>query len=59
MTSFLDILRKLGIFRSGSTSGVYHNAKERPTELQMDDVFDAEKDLINKDSHPSMNEPVK
>ena len=45
----LDLLRKLGIFRSGSTSGTYTNAVERPTELQMDDVFDAKKDLVNKE----------
>ena len=43
----LDILAKLGILRMGATSGTYHNAKERPTELQMDGVFNAKKDLIN------------
>ncbi len=32
----------------GATGGTYHNAKERPIELQMDGVFNAEKDLINK-----------
>jgi hypothetical protein len=46
--SVLDILRKLGILRMGATGGTYHNAKERPIELQMDGVFNAEKDLINK-----------
>lgn len=45
---FIDSLRKLGIFRSGSVSGTYKNATERPTELQMDGVFDAKKDLINE-----------
>lgn len=41
-------LRKLGIFRSGATSAVYHNAVERPTELQMSGVLDASKDLVTK-----------
>ncbi len=44
----MDVLRKLGIFRAGATSGTFKNAKERPTELQMDGVFDAEKDLVTK-----------
>lgn len=39
----IDIFRKLGIIRYGKTSGVYHNAKERPIELQDDGVFDAKK----------------
>lgn len=56
MASFLDMLRKLGIFRSGSTSGVYHNAKERPIELQDQGVFDANKDLVNHDSSESTDE---
>lgn len=41
-----ELLAKTGVFRSGATSGVYTNAKERPTELQMDGVFNAEKDLV-------------
>lgn len=45
--AFLDLLRKLGIFRSGATAGTYRNAKERPSELQMDGVFDAKKDLVH------------
>ncbi len=54
-------LRKLGIMRSGATSGTYKNAKERPTELQMDDVFDAEKDLVGGDkiSQKHKNESIK
>jgi hypothetical protein len=42
----LDVLRKLGIVRFGGKAAVYHNAQERPTEFMMDDVFDAEKDLV-------------
>ena len=41
-----DWLRKLGIFRSGCESAVYHNAAERPLSLQQDDVFDTEKDVL-------------
>ncbi|HOE00138.1 MAG TPA: hypothetical protein PLD40_02570 [Kiritimatiellia bacterium] len=43
----LRILQKLGILRFGATAATYKNAKERPIELQMDGVFNAEKDLIN------------
>ena len=42
-----DWLRKLGILRWGTTSGVYHNALERPQELQQPDIFNAKKDLVN------------
>lgn len=48
MSKFLDILRKLGIFRSGAVSGTYTNAVNRPSELQMEGVYDAKKDLVNK-----------
>ncbi|MDD4353508.1 MAG: hypothetical protein PHN56_03560 [Candidatus Nanoarchaeia archaeon] len=43
----LDILKKLGILRYGSTKATYKNAKERPIELQESGVFNAKKDLIN------------
>lgn len=43
----LELLNKLGIVRWGGTAGVYHNARERPLELQQPDVFNAERDLIN------------
>ena len=46
----IEILRKLGIFRSGKVKAVYRNAKERPIEFQEKGVFNAEKDLINKKS---------
>jgi hypothetical protein len=42
----LDILRKLGVVRRGATAGTYTDAKRRPTELQMDGVLDAERDLV-------------
>lgn len=44
----IDIFRKLGIIRYGKTSGVYHNAKERPIEFQEKGVFNSEKDLISE-----------
>jgi hypothetical protein len=46
----LDVLRKLGIVRFGAKAAVYHNAKERPLEFMMDDVFNAEKDLVAQKS---------
>ena len=47
--SLLDILRKLGILRYGAEAGVYTNAADRPTSLQMDGVFDAKKDLVHRE----------
>lgn len=44
---FMDLLRKLGIFRSGAVAGTYTDAKERPSELQMEGVLDAKKDLVS------------
>ncbi|MBA4018781.1 MAG: hypothetical protein C0483_16560 [Pirellula sp.] len=44
---FLELLSELGILRWGGTAGVYHNALERPIELQQPGVFNAERDLIN------------
>ena len=44
--SLLDVLRKLGILRFGGEAGVYTNAADRPTSLQMDGVFDEKKDLV-------------
>ena len=45
----LDWLRRLGIFRFGAEASVYHNARERPASLQMDDVFNSKKDVIHLD----------
>ncbi len=49
----LDWLRRLGIFRFGAEASVYHNARERPASLQMDDVFNSKKDVINLDERKS------
>jgi hypothetical protein len=43
-----DLLRKLGIFRSGASKGIYHNAADRPMPLQDNSVFDEKKDLTTK-----------
>lgn len=48
MKKIVDILRKLGIFRSGSFSAKYKSGKDIPFELLMDDVFDSKKDLTRK-----------
>jgi hypothetical protein len=57
--TLIDWLRRLGILRFGSESGVYHNAKERPTSFQMDGVFNSEKDVINLDNRPAPpNQPA-
>jgi hypothetical protein len=45
--TFLDWLRRLGILRFGAEAGVYRNALERPLSLQMGDVFDSKKDVID------------
>lgn len=47
MPKIIDLLRKLGIFRSGSTAATYTTAKDRPLELQQDDVFNEKQDVIN------------
>ena len=44
----LDVLAKLGIMRFGTKAAVYKSATERPTELMMDDVVNAERDLTTR-----------
>lgn len=46
--NILQWLNKLGILRWGGTVAVYHNAKERPIELQQPGVFNAERDLVGR-----------
>jgi len=48
--SLLDTLRKLGIVRFGTKAATYRNATERPTEFMMDNVCNAEKEVINLDA---------
>lgn len=45
---FSDILRKLGIVRSGVVRGTYKSYKDMPDELMYDNVFNKKKDLIGK-----------
>lgn len=55
--SLIDWLRRLGILRWGARSGTYTSGADRPTELMMDDVYDAGKDLVptgpRRDACPS------
>lgn len=53
--SLLDVLRKLGILRFGGEAGVYKNAADRPTSLQMDGVFDEKKDLVTPEDLKRLN----
>ncbi len=46
--SVIDILRKLGILRFGARAGTYTNATNRPTEFQMEGVYNADKDLVTR-----------
>lgn len=51
----IDWLRRLGIFRSGKETAVYHNAKERPVSFMMEGVLDSKKDVIDLNREPSEN----
>jgi len=42
----MDLLRKLGVLRWGAKGYSYKNGKEIPAEALMDDVYDAQKDLL-------------
>jgi hypothetical protein len=53
----IDWLRKLGILRFGAEAGVYRNAKDRPMSLQMDGVFNSEKDVVNLDRKAKPDSP--
>lgn len=46
-------LRKLGILRYGTKSYTYTSGKDMPAEALMDDVYDADKDLICNDKDKS------
>ena len=46
---FVDLLRKLGILRYGAKSGTYTSAKDMPTELFQENVYDAKKDLVHRE----------
>ena len=45
---FFDLLAKLGILRVGAKAATYRTGTERPAELLMDGVYDADRDLTTK-----------
>ncbi len=57
--NLLDLLRKLGILRFGGTAATYKSGADRPTELMMDDVYDAKKDLVGSERKPGDDTPGK
>jgi hypothetical protein len=57
--SLIDWLRKLGILRYGATAATYKDGGERPTELMMDGVYDAKKDLVAGGREGGKDEPRK
>jgi len=44
--NLLDLLRKLGVLRWGAKGYSYKNGQEIPAESLMDDVYNAQKDLL-------------
>lgn len=44
----LTLLRKLGILRYGTKNYTYTNGQDMPAKALMDDVYDEEKDLVNR-----------
>ena len=57
--NLIDILKKLGILRYGAVKGTYSSAKDMPSELLMDDVYDAKKDLVGKEDLQKVGDAIK
>jgi hypothetical protein len=57
--NLIDILRKLGILRYGFAKGTYTSGKDMPSELLMDDVYDAKKDLVGKEDLQKVGDALK
>lgn len=55
----LTLLRKLGILRYGTKSYTYTSGKDLPAKALMDDVYDEEKDLVNKEDVEKVRETLK
>ena len=55
----LDVLRKLGILRYGTKAATYTSMRDKPAELFMDDVFNADKDLVNREDVKNAQAAVK
>ena len=54
-----DVLRKLGIWRYGTKTATYTGMTDRPAEFMMDGVFNAEKDLLNREDVEKATAAVK
>jgi hypothetical protein len=54
-----EVLRKLGILRYGVKPGTYTGMKDRPAEFFMEGVFNAEKDLVNREDVKKATAAVK
>jgi hypothetical protein len=46
--NLIDFLRKIGVLRFGTKKYHYTSGRDMPPEALMDDVYDAEKDLVTK-----------
>lgn len=57
--NMLDLLRKLGILRYGTKKAKFTSAKDMPTEFLMNDVSNAEKDLVNKQDVEKVRKALK
>ena len=55
----LNLLRKLGILRYGTKSYKYTSGRDMPARALMDDVYDEEKDLVNKQDIEKVREGIK
>ena len=55
---FLDLLAKLGILRVGTKAATYRSGTERPAELLMDDVYNADRDLTTKKDVAKLRDAV-
>jgi len=55
---FIDLLAKLGILRFGTKKAVWKSGKDLPEEFLMDDVYNAERDLTNKEDVKSAKEAL-
>ncbi len=58
--SLMDILRKLNIVRYGTKAATYRNAKDRPLEFMVDNVYNAGREVINLNAsaQPSPTPPT-
>lgn len=55
----LDILAKLGILRFGFKKAVWRSGKDMPAEMLMDDVYNADRDLITKEDLHKLGDALK